>query len=153
MNYVRIIGGNKQTVTKEDLINELAENCSVKWAGYGTWEVSSYVWVGGDDIDDRRIHVKRITHDECDAKGIMDGEHYNPLCGFANEEEIAEWVKDNGYLGWKSVEEVKEEVWSDASNDDNYEPTEEKYHRLGESLVDKLIEKLEEEELGIVIEN
>lgn len=153
MNYVHLSSGwNEHTLTREDLINELAENCSVKWVGYGTWEVSSYVWVGGDDIDDKRIHVKRITHDEGDAKGIMDGERYNPLCGFANEEEIAKWVKDYGYLGWKSVEEVKEETWSDAGNEDNYEPTEEKYRRLGESLVDKLIEKLEEEELGIEIE-
>lgn len=136
--------------TKEELIAELAQNVSVIWSGYGTWEIKSYIGQRATYryCANHYIKVCEITHSEDDQTGIFDGEKYNPqdyddwyfqvfsyeLPGddepeYYNDEELQEKFK-----------EFCEKVWSDSGNEDNYEPFKERDARLAERLFDTLIE-------------
>lgn len=126
---------------KDDILFNLKLRLEIHQTGYGTWEVKSTAGIPmPDHMDDRPMTVSFITHDESVKYGIFDGEKYNPLCGFADKEMLEAWVR-NEWDG-KTVEEVKAIVWSNHTDDDNYEPTEQKEKRLCEELYDILLEKI-----------
>lgn len=110
--------------TKEEIIDELAMNMCVKWAGYGTWEISSYI-----GNRDNKISFSEITHDEEDEKGIFDGEEYND---YANSDQAREDCERDG----ENYGEWYELVTHDSANEDNYESREQRDRRLARRIFD-----------------
>lgn len=128
-------------MSKDEIIQRIAENLSVRWTGYGTWTIESYVWAAFSTGDDHRFKMKSITHNEDDKTGIFDGETYNPLCGFEDKESLEDWARNE--CEGMSVEVVQNMVWSDTTDPDNYEPLIQRDLRLAERLYDIYKDALE----------
>ena len=110
--------------TKEEIIEELAQNMCVMQTGYGTWKFSSYI-----GNRDNKISFSEITHQEEDEKGIFDGEEYND---YANSDQAREDCERDG----EDYEEWHKAVINDSANEDNYESREQLDKRLAERIFD-----------------
>ena len=127
--------------TREEAIGEMAENMRVERAGYGSWKIKSHL---GGALAEDRLELTSLTHDEEDSTGLMDGERYNPLCGFGTLAELESAAEEDGM----TVEEMQEATWQDSANGDNYEPSEERNRRLAERLYEDVYGDAEEVVVG-----
>lgn len=121
---------------RKEVLEDLNYHLEVEYKPYGTWKVKSYL----DDVE-----VSYLSHNEEDSIGIFDGEKYYPqdynewLIDYAQYE-----IEDYEHYHEEELKELFEEwcqgLWSDSSNENNYEPDEDRYKRLSENLFDLIIE-------------
>lgn len=120
---------------KQEIIERIADDVTVLWSGYGTWTVGATITLprNDDDEDDEVITLSYITHNEDDKTGIFDGELYNPNGGFCSLDELDRAAQEECI----TPEAMLERIWSDTTNEDNYEPADERNMRLAESLYEQ----------------
>lgn len=122
-------------MTKQEVINLIADNVNVFWSGYGTWTVLSTVTLPRkDNNDDEVINLSYVTHNEEDKTGIFDGSKYNTFCGFDSWRKLKIRAAEEGL----TAAQFQDRVWEDPANDDNYEPANLRNLRLAERLYEHL---------------
>lgn len=122
-------------MTKYELINEIAKNLTVTPVDGDTWEIKSTISIPRIDNDPLVITLTEITHDEQDYTGIFDGNAYNRLCGYDDEDEIDAAAHEDGM--W--TRDYQHMIWADTTNEDNYEPVSIRNQRLAERLYEEYI--------------
>lgn len=122
-------------MTKQEVINLIADNVNVFWSGYGEWTVLATITLPRKDNNgDEVINLSYITHNEEDKTGIFGGSRYNTFCGFNSWRELKIRAAEEGL----TVAQFQDRVWEDPANDDNYEPTNLRNLRLANRLYEHL---------------
>lgn len=122
-------------MTKQEVVNLIADNVNVFWSGYGTWTVLATITLPRkDDNNDEVINLSYITHNEEDKTGIFDGSKYNTFCGFNSWRELKIRAAEDGL----NAAQLQDRVWEDSANEDNYEPANLRNLRLAGRLYEYL---------------
>lgn len=133
--------------TIREAIEEMKSSVQVFSDGYGTWKVKANIGLRstGEYAEDYFT-----THDESWRTGEFDGEKFNP-------QDFDEWQEDYFQPEFESVssdalalitDEMKEEMfkawckkmWSDSSDDDNYESTDDRDERAAKKIIESWVD-------------
>lgn len=117
-------------MTKRELLKVIADHMQVQPNGPNTWLFRATVDIPMKSGEGIQKTLSAISCREEDYIGIFNGEVYNPTGGFDSADDLDRAAQEECI----TVEALLQRIWSDDTNEDNYESERERNLRLAEIL-------------------
>lgn len=125
-------------ISLKEIKKNLADNMQVTLITPGIWKIESTIKFTDSHENTRNKRFSTITCKEEDYTGIFNGELYNPMGGFVNEDDLNQAAQNAGM----TADKLLEEIWKDTANADNYEPVDMRNERLVNYFVESIEDRI-----------